>query len=169
MTRSGPTLHIRTGDPGLADAIDAWLRASAVEPVICVDAYEACVHLLKRAEDVPELVFVGVDWLAPDEQEVIRYVRDTWPAVGMVVYGAPLAPGVADTPLIRVCAARSDLLPLLAAPPAELVDRFAREGAPTAIGAPPSVRLPLPSGDAVPLRDVLTREELSALLEEDDR
>jgi hypothetical protein len=126
LTPKPTALHIRTGDPGAGEAIDAWLTASGFDALNCADAYEACVHLLRRAEQVPELIFIGVDWLAPDEHEILRYARETWPAVGMVIYGAPQPPSAARLPLSRCCGSRAELAALLAESAGTLIDRFAR-------------------------------------------
>jgi hypothetical protein len=181
LARVPSALHVRTGDPGAAELIDAWCRTHGVDAHVCGDAYDACVHLLKRADHVPDVVFIGVDWLAPDEHEIICYARETWPAVGLVLYGgAPANP--AATPPALVCASRGELSALLSEAPAALAARFEqltelptprRDSAaapldPAENGLGPS-RPGAKAAEADALRGVLTREELSALLDDDDR
>lgn len=118
-------LHIRTAEPGLADLVDAWLTTHRVRCTCCADVYEACVHLIKHSQDVPDIAFVGSDWLAADDFLILRYLRETWPSVAIVVYGTrDGATTCADEPLCRVCRSRRALLCLLEHPPALLLRRL---------------------------------------------
>lgn len=160
-------LHVRTGEPSTADAVDAWFRAHAIEPLGCVDAYEACVHLLMNAAHVPDLVFVGADWLAPDEQIIIRYARETWPAVGIVVYGGPPAAPLGSLPRMRVCSSRGDLAAVLSGPPSALIEQFAAAG-PAAEGPGSAAGAGAGGAERAAPRGGLSRAELSSLLDNDD-
>ena len=80
-------LHLRTGETTAAEAISSWLRQYRVGGTDFSDAFEACVYLLEQSEQAPDLAFVGTDWLTPDEFPIIRYIHETWPGAGVIVYG----------------------------------------------------------------------------------
>jgi hypothetical protein len=124
-------LHIRTGQRAAADALDAWLAQYQVESVPFGDVYEACVHLLQNYAHVPDLVLVGADWLSDNEVNIVRYVRQTWSAAAIVVYGsAPDTPRVDVLPLVMTCRGERGLRTLLGGTPAELVRRLAESVGP---------------------------------------
>jgi len=117
-------VHIRTGQPAAAEAIDAWLSDHDVEVLACADVYEACVHLLREYHNVPEMVVIGTDWLAPDELAIVRYARETWPRAAIVVYGAGASPAPEASPLTIACGSDAALRTVLADSPAQLLERL---------------------------------------------
>ena len=87
MERCAKALHLRTGDRSTDNAIAQWLERHHVECSSCRDPFEACIHALIKPEARPDLILIGTDWLAPDENSVIGRLRETWPAVPLVLYG----------------------------------------------------------------------------------
>lgn len=87
MERCAKALHLRTGDRSADDAITSWLERHQIETVTCRDPFEACAHALKAPDDRPDLIWIGADWLAPDESAVIEYLREVWPAAAIVLHG----------------------------------------------------------------------------------
>jgi hypothetical protein len=118
-------IHVRTGQRASAEAIDAWLTAQRIEIIPFDDVYAACVHLLQRYEDIPDLAFVGTDWLGSDELQIVSYIRETWPRTGVVVYGhtadAPRCDFLSQT---LACRGGAALRELLAATPADVARRL---------------------------------------------
>lgn len=140
-------IHVRTGQRGAVEAIDAWLSRHQVAVVPLGDAYQACVYLLKHYQRIPDLALIGADWLADDEIDIISYLRHTWPRTGVLVYGSsPQTPLCELLPLTRTCRGEAALRELLACTPAELLSELCTELAAT--GAPLTV--PTPAVPTVP-------------------
>lgn len=188
MDRVSRAIHIRTGSREAADAIDAWLNRHDVATLSLTNVYDACVYLLRKYDMIADLAFVGTDWLAAEDFAILDYLRQTWPRVGIVVYGC-----TANTP-------RVDVLPLMRALPAGDLTRQLSENTPTEmlarlyaratpLGEPPPAR-EKPAQTAIPtprpaaprvdtpppavqraeppdddLRTILTAEELAELLD----
>ncbi len=125
MSSVRKAIHIRTGQRRAADALDDWLDSHNVALVPLNDVYEAAVLLLHKYDDIPDVALVGAEWLASDEFNIITYLRQTWPQVGIVVYG-----GTSGTPLFDMlpmtCTCRSDaeLQRIMADTPAALLARL---------------------------------------------
>ena len=79
-------IHLRTGEADVSDLVDDWLQQYEIHGPIFANAFDTCVYLLQESDKVPDLAFVGVDWLSPDEGDIVHYLRETWPALGIVVY-----------------------------------------------------------------------------------
>jgi hypothetical protein len=136
-------IHVRTGQRTLVEAIDAWLTQHRVEVTPLDDVYAACVHLLKCYEHIPDLVFVGADWLSRDELSIVSYVRQTWSRSGIVVYGDNSEIPLFDfLPLVLTCRGGAATRALLGGTPADLVRRFGQQ-------LPPLVLAPAPPDEAV--------------------
>ena len=181
-------VHLHTGQPAAANALDAWLARHGVERIAFDDVYASCVHLLTRYDHVPDLALVGADWLQEDEFGIVRYLRETWPRVGIVVYGrAETSPALHAAPLVCTCPTQAALDRLLAETPAQLLQRLCADAAgpwtvpsrleterrPEVVETrePPPQRVARPappSSQPDPPRALLTAEELSALLEGPD-
>ncbi len=131
MAFAGQALHIRAADPPLAAHVDNWLRTHRLRVAELEDAYAACVQLLRRPEEIADLAFIGADWLGPTELRIVQYVRDTWPASGIVVYANRAVPGLTNAPLRRVVAAERELIELLSRSPADLLRLLRMTGLPT--------------------------------------
>ncbi|MBW7903959.1 MAG: hypothetical protein LC135_14580 [Phycisphaerae bacterium] len=78
---------VRTGQREQSDHICRVLRDAGITPVECLDALEACLHLLRNPQPTPEAVFIGVDWLTREDHVLVGYVRQTWPSVLIVLHG----------------------------------------------------------------------------------
>lgn len=123
--------HIRTGQRAAGEAIDAWLSRHEVETISVADVYEACVYLLKHYECVPDLALLGTAWLTEDELSIVRYIRETWPRVGVVIYGgAAETPAFDSSPFTRICRSQAALERVLAEPPAHLLQQLCQQAAP---------------------------------------
>jgi hypothetical protein len=120
-------IHIRTGPPAAADAVDRWLHADNVETTALSDVYAACVHLLQQYENVANLALIGMDWLDAQEIRIAHYIRQTWPRIAVVMYGTGPMPAVESMPLTRVCASDAALHKLLAQSPTAVLDALTRE------------------------------------------
>lgn len=187
--RSG--IHMRTGDRVAAGDVDAWCARHQIELTTADDAFSGLGALLSEA--VPfDWIWIGLDWLAPDEVAVVRYARQRCPSAAIVVYGAAQI-AVAPDMLRGVlwCADRESLREALLTEPTALAGRSRSSGSSlwrpmggrAAVrpasgedrGAPPergnlrdSARRRPSSGfplitDAAPPRAALTAEELEAL------
>ncbi len=122
----------------MVDCIERWLTNHDVDTTTFDDVYEACVYLLTRFEQVPQLAIVGADWLAPGEFSIIRYIRETWPRVGVLVYGGGSdAPGFDFAPMILTCRTPAALDTLVENGPTNVLHRITGEA--TAIAARPRV------------------------------
>lgn len=166
-------MHVRTGDPASAGVVDDWLRAHDVRIVDCADVYDACVQLIQQAELVPDLVFIGADWLEADEQQILRYVRDTWPAVGVVVYGQPPQAFTERIDRLQLCVSRTDLERLLDRAPPELVAKLDADtgvSLPSRAGGARRVNAGAASVESATRSEEVgaPREEHPALLDKDD-
>ena len=127
MERCQKAIHLRTGDRGTDGAISAWLERHGIEVVACADAFEACTFTLTHSATVPELAFVGADWLAPDELAIVSYLRETWPGVTIVIYGsAPATAGFEASALTHVCRSAFAVRRMLAAVPGAMVEESLR-------------------------------------------
>jgi hypothetical protein len=189
-------IHIGCGGTRAAQAVDAWLSRHSIERTCCADAFGACAHLLNSSACVPELAFVGADRLTNDDLVILSYLRETWPAVGIVVYGRNVESDsrTRDARML-VCASAAALHQVLAGSPAHLVARFHHRSSPiggdgepeglftgrggpaaTVTGptadtkSPRAAQLNCTRGPHPPSpdapRSALTREELSVLLED---
>ncbi len=76
--------------------VDQWLDRQGFQTCEFTDPYMACAHLVRRIADIPDLVFVGADWLSPEELILVQYLRETWPSVGVVVYANGNVSGVCE-------------------------------------------------------------------------
>jgi hypothetical protein len=105
--------------------VDNWLERHGVERVCCADVLDACAVILKSSAFVPDLAFVGVDRLTTDDLAIIKYLRETWPAIAIVLYGehAELNSSPRATRTL-VCPSRAALDEILAAPPDRLLAQF---------------------------------------------
>jgi hypothetical protein len=154
------TIHIRTGQGAQSEAVDAWLSRHDVEVAGFADVYAACAYLLKHCDCVPDLVLVGADWLSASEFDIVRYARETWPHVGIVVYGgAQDAPSFEHWPRVRTCRSTAALKALLAGTPTDVLDKMPEEISPAVVPARGQPQSP---------RYGSTAEQLSALLEGPD-
>ncbi len=116
-------IHLRTADRGTDGAISAWLERHGVEVVACADAFEACTFALTHSATIPELAFIGADWLAPDELAISGYFRETWPGVTIVIYGsAATTAGFEASALTHVYRSAAAVRRMLAAAPGALLE-----------------------------------------------
>ena len=175
----GSAIHLRTGQRARVEAVDTWLARHEVPVAAFDDAYDACVHLLLHCADIPDLAVVGVDWLTPDEFQILAYIRQTWPHAVIVVYGGEgELPGFDLLPLTQAYARDGGIQTMLADTPEEIVRRLrGRRPSLTALARPESVgdtggstakqsaSSPLPFRSP---RAILTAEETAALLESRD-
>jgi len=117
-------VHLRTGPRASDETVDAWLREHGAEVAAFDDAYACCAHLLTHYEQIPDLVFVGSDWLQADELAIVAYVRQTWPRCVVIIYGDGEVPAAEFLPQVVSCRGRTELGALLAGGPDELVSRL---------------------------------------------
>ena len=97
-------IHIRTGEVGLNRSVEAWLARHNVPAQNFSDAYEACVYLIGHAPAVPDFAFIGADWLTPEEWPIVRFLREVWPALAIIVYAGRRVPGLPEPAALRsVC------------------------------------------------------------------
>ncbi len=199
-------VHLRTGERGSDDEIDAWLQRQSATVIGSDDPLDACVQVLTHQHLPVALVFLGGDWLEPDDWRLVDYLRELWPAAACVVHLS--RPGVValSDPLTLVCSSRAELATVLAGDFEQAVEHVRRaarrsevietppgrpEGSATDVAGPgraavgpirsgphPGVAPPArPAKDesgssstavsadrAEPLRAILTREELEALM-----
>lgn len=121
-------IHVRTGPPSSADALDQWLAGHGVEIVALDNAYDACVHLLKHYDQVADLALVGTTWLGEQEFRILHYIRETWPRVGVVIYGsANTTPAVEWVPLTMTCPGEAAVRELVTQTPTSLLHRLTDE------------------------------------------
>lgn len=127
MEEARKVLHLRTGLKSVTERIGAWLAREGAERIDCADAFDACVYALQnRGHDVAA-VFVGTDWLAPDEYPVLHRLQETWPTAVTVVYGDGRAPYAVDPAArIYVCTTPRDLDQLLSERLEHVVERIRR-------------------------------------------
>ena len=131
-------MHIRTGQRAAAEAVDAWLGQHQVDVAAFADVYAACAFLLKHFDRVPELTFIGADWLAESEFAIARYIRETWPRTGIVLYGSAGVPLGADVaPLVLTCRGEAALREVIALRPAEVLRKIHSTAAPLSVGPRP--------------------------------
>jgi hypothetical protein len=125
-------IHIRAGRAGAGQAVNSWLDQHGVERVCCADVLDACAFILRNSPHMPDLAFVGVDRLTADDLTIVEYLRETWPAIAIVLYGehAELDPHARATRTV-VCPSRAALDETLAAPPDYLLANFWRISSPT--------------------------------------
>ena len=103
-------IHIRSGEPGPGRLIDRWLEAHHVPVRDFADAYEACVYLVQHPSATPDLAFVGTDWLLPEEWPIVRYLHETWPGLGLIIYASRSVPGLPEGAALRSVAASARTL-----------------------------------------------------------
>lgn len=183
--------HLLAGQSQGAELVDAWLRRHRVRQVVLKDPYEACVYLIRHADQVPDFAFVDADSLTREELIIVQYLRETWPGVGIIIYSGHDQAELPDSgPLQRASRGTAGLRQLLGSSPERLLrrlrifpDQDANGGAqrgnsrPTGsrtetppaqgppAGSPPQPAPPPTKTDNLP-RGILSPEELSALLEE---
>lgn len=126
MSNKTRVLHVRSAASPLIDDVDAWVASQSVECVRLGDAFDACTYALTHFEAAPALAFVGCDALPADERQVIRYLRQIWPALAIIVYGSDVANAWSSDPLLVTAGTRSSLGALLARSAAELVAHVRR-------------------------------------------
>lgn len=120
-------IHLRTGQQVSAHAIDQWLARHGAEVLSFDDVYAACVHLLQHYADVPDLAFVGGDWLDAADAKIVRYIRQTWPQTAIILYSTHVPPPpVEQLPRMRICASGGALTTLLTQSPTMLAERIAQ-------------------------------------------
>lgn len=120
-------IHLRTGQQSSAQAVDQWLARHGAAVASFDDVYACCVHLLQQYADVPDLAFVGGDWLDAADAKIVRYIRQTWPQTALVLYSTHVPPPpVEQLPRLQICASRGALTTLLSQPPHVLVERLAQ-------------------------------------------
>jgi hypothetical protein len=183
-------IHLHAGQSQGAELVDAWLRRHRVREIGLKDPYEACVYLIRHAEQVPDLAFVDADSLTREELTIVQYLRETWPAIGIIIYSNRDQAELPDSgPLQRACHGAASLRQLLESPPERLLRRLrifpdqepnggtrrgnSRPAVARADTTPPQPPAGLPAQPAPPRkqtdnlpRGILSPEELSALLEE---
>jgi hypothetical protein len=163
--------------------VDDWLRAHAVHRIAFDDVYDACLHLLREPQPVPLLVFIGSDWLMPEELVIAQYARQVWSSTPCLVYGSEPRFALHPSPFgEQVFRSRAALRELLQGPPEHVADQL-RASTPTAatsvVAARPAAAgqpgqrdarpgLSISSPEDEPPRSILTNEELSALLDDLD-
>lgn len=156
MTTVRSAIHIRTGQRSATAEVDQWLARYGLAVRACDDAYAACVMLLREFREIPDLAFVGTDWLAVDEHQIVTYLRQTWPPVGIVVYGEARDAPVPDVlPLVTTCCGAVELAAWLRLDPAEVYERLARTLGPSPAGggtmaAPEAPRTPVAAPTGLP-------------------
>lgn len=149
MTTVRSAIHIRTGQRSATADIDRWLAQHGIATRTCDDVYEGCVLLLREYRDVPDLAFVGADWLSADECSIVAYIRQTWPQAGIVVHGgARDLPTFDLLPRVATCREAAELAEWLRMTPAEVFDRLARVLGPLPAGAA-AMNVPAPSAARV--------------------
>lgn len=182
--------HLRGADRSTVEAVDQWLARHGLAITTAPDALFTCTHLLLHKGPAPGFAFLGVDWFAPSDFDVVDYLRATWPQTGVIIYGSPQQlPRANAWDRTMVCTSRAKLRDLLALAPSELAQRLMRlalpanyrpapsppknpptEGPLAAAGRPPeplgneAPSQPPPPSPAGPGRGLLTRDELAALL-----
>jgi hypothetical protein len=195
VQRCKRVIHLCTGDRAIDGAIAGWLDRHGVDVVACADPYEACAFALTQPDPMPDLAFIGADWLAPDETAIIHYFRQVWPGLALVIYGStPATSAFQDSMLTFVCRSASALRRVLEDHPDHLLERFpdasrpraahdgglrqstgfagnpvGEEQTPSTLPAPPGLG---PDSLAVELNspsEILTPEELAALLDDDGK
>lgn len=189
-------IHICSGDQSTEASVDRWLQSGDFSVQRFDDVYSACVYLVTNPDSPPDLVAVGASWLTSDELAIIAYVEQTWPDAPLMVYGWSDDAGRSGASRrVRVCRSSAELRVLLERLPADLVPcaEESRDNAPISAyhsdlsaetppgsdaddanrGSPivrPPCGEPGPRQRRDALDDVeLTREELAALLEDDER
>ncbi len=145
MVEVRSAIHIRTGQRAAVDTIDGWLARHQVNTVTFDDVYDACVHLLKHYELIPDLALIGSDWLADAEYQIVPYVRQTWPRTALVVYrAAGNIPLVNVLPAMLTCTGEAALDELLASTPTDVARRLcaATDPRPNVPASPAACRPP---------------------------
>lgn len=197
MERCKRAIHLRTGERGTDQAIASWLRRHGVEVIDCADAYEACTFALLHGEQRPDLALIGVDWLAPAEFAIVTYFRETWPGLRIVVHGeACLTAALHAAAPTVTCVSAGELRRFLEdSPDALMTWSFAADRSRSLVddwrpcptdptphgqhsgdasespvgGLNPGVTPRDASNEGVSMpRDILTKDELAALLEDDE-
>lgn len=136
--------HIRTGQRAAIDTIDGWLQEHCVQVAPFFNVYDACVHLLRHYDQIPDLVFLGADWLARDEFGIVRLVRETWPRVAIIVYGqTPETPSFDYAPLMCTCRSLDELHTLISDSPSALLRRLSTDPLSAAPSAAPEPAVPI--------------------------
>jgi hypothetical protein len=148
---------LRTGDQGIDGAISTWLERHDVEVVGCADPFEACAFALTQRGSAPDLAFIGVDWLAPEELAIVDYLREIWPELSAVVYGGAQATARLEpnAPAL-VCRSAEGLRRMLADSPDALLSqpRAAAPQSPPDDGWRPHPAAPAPDVQRVSPKDM---------------
>lgn len=84
-------LHISTGDAALESALQIWLERHGLAVVRFDDVYTAAVFVLRERAAPPSFALVGLDWLRPDEAQIVERIRRIWPRIPVILYGEPVA------------------------------------------------------------------------------
>lgn len=145
-------IHVRTGEHALAARIERWLTANQVATRQAKDAFDACVVLAEKSQAAPEIVIVGLDWLADDELGLLNLVRETWHNCVLIAYSDDRSrlPVLRD-PLALVCCDPAQLTALLAGTTAAFLKRM-RDSAARTLANPRAHAAPrhLPASLAAP-------------------
>lgn len=80
-------MHVRTGDPALAAEVDGWLGRNDLFVSHHGDPFSVLARVLAPSQPC-ELIFIGLDLLAPDESSLLSYARTRWPGVLALQYGS---------------------------------------------------------------------------------
>lgn len=113
--------HLRTGDAPLARTIAAWIRSHGATSIDCADVFEAALALLRPRGQSPELAFIGAAGLPREHLAIIRFMRETWPRIGLVAYGpGDLADALVGVRGVACCEDSAELAGLLKLPPPAL-------------------------------------------------
>lgn len=159
MDHVGVAMHLRTSQDADAQSVERWLSQHQLHSHTCRDAFELCTRALRQPEQIPDLVLIGLDWLAPEDAAVCSHVADTWPAAVIIGYThGERVPEHLSAPAAVRCFPLPQLLRLK---PADLLRHTTREAATD--NTPRRPTGPRPSARPIPL----TREELAALLDDD--
>lgn len=115
-------LHVRTGVPALCARVTSWLGDHSVQHVACDDAFQAVAYLLRHPENMPDIVLVGLDWLADDDFSLFAFLHDTWPSAAVVTYvNESLRRTPAPHPSTIDCQSPTELASVLANSPAAIL------------------------------------------------
>ncbi len=154
-------VHLCTGRADHASRLDAWLASHDVPVYRCDDPFRLCVLILRQPELVPDLAFLGGGGLQGDDWAVLGYLYETWPHLGVVIYGEPSL-RVPEQSLFT-CRTEDEWQHITSGTPAALRDAIRRaRGLPTSRPAVDVTGIPAPGE---PLDGALSAEELSDLLE----
>ena len=160
MSLSG-AIHLCTGQPEDGARIDAWLAAHGVSIHRCADPMRLCVMLLRQPELAPELALLGGAGLQGDDWSILRYLKETWPHIGVIAYGDSSLR--VPEPSLLTCRTEAEWQHILGGTPQALLASIRQgPGTPTQKPHLDVTGIPAPTD---PLDGALTAQELSDLLE----